>query len=107
MQIGMLEMPAEGSWRVQLDGEVVHGYFKREKHEERYAVHLRKDGAMTTLRTKPHSREGASCLILFHHFEEERKRLIAEAEAQRQAEAEAQAANAAVEEEAESADADS
>ena len=87
MQVGMLQMPAEGTWRVQLDGETIGGYFKREKHRERYEIHIRKDGKMTKLRTAPHSREGASCLILFHHFEEERKRLTDEAEGEAAADA--------------------
>lgn len=77
MQIGLLEQPAEGSWRVQLDGETIPGYFKRNVHNERYHIKINKDGALEQLRTEPHSREGAACLLLYHHWEQERKRLKA------------------------------
>jgi len=79
MQVGIIEMPAEGTWRVKLGEELIPGYFVRNKHgDERYAIHLRREGKMQKLRTEPHSREGASCLILFHYFEEERKMLNAQ-----------------------------
>jgi hypothetical protein len=86
MQIGIIEMPAENTWRVQLDGEVVPGYMKKNNHNERWVVHINKDGRPDRLRTEPHSREGATCLLLFHHFEQERRHLKEAAAAEDQAE---------------------
>ena len=81
MQIAILEMPAEQVYHVKLDEDTVPGYLKRNKHNERFRVHYKdREGAMSTLRTEPHSREGAAMLLLFHHFEQER-RVIREANA--------------------------
>ena len=78
MDIGIIEMPVEKTWRVQLDGStIIPGYLKRNVHSEgeRYIVKFNRDGELEQLRTEPHSREGAACLLLFHHFEQERKRI--------------------------------
>jgi hypothetical protein len=80
MQIGIIEMPAEDAWRVQLDGELINGYFKLNPHNQRYTISVRRDGHLSKLRTEPHSREGASCLLLFQHFENERRMLKANAD---------------------------
>ena len=94
MQIGIIEMPAENTWRVQLDGEVVPGYMKKNNHNERWVVNINKEGKLDRLRTEPHSREGAAFLLLFHHFEQERKRLKEAAELAERARAEAAASEA-------------
>ena len=87
MQVAILEMPAEQSYKVKLDETDVPGYLKKNQRNERFVVHYKdREGAMSTLRTEPWSREGAACLLLFHHFEQERRR-IREQEAERQREA--------------------
>ena len=86
MVIGIIQMPAEKTWRVQLDGDgLIPGYLKKNVHNERYIVKFNRAGHLEQLRTEPHSREGAACLLLFHHFEQERKRIRdAEANVERQ-----------------------
>jgi len=83
MQIGILEMPAEGTWRVQLDGELIPGYLKLNIRNGRWTIKFNRDGKLEPLRTEPHSREAAASLLLFHHFEQERKRLKAAVMAKR------------------------
>lgn len=75
MNVAYIEMPAEQLFRVQVDGQRVGGKFTRDPQEEgRFFVHVPVDlHEYKTLRTKPHSREGAALLVAFHHVEEERK----------------------------------
>ena len=92
MQIAILEMPAENVWGVKVDDLRIPGHLKKNpRNEDRWQVFYPKDGVATQLRTEPWSVQGAACLLLFHHFEGERKRLreleAEEAERQRAREA--------------------
>ena len=73
MQIGWLEMPAEQIFRVLVDDQKIEGHFVRDG--ERFIVTIPDGEGSKVLKSKPRSPEGASLLVAFRHFEEERKQL--------------------------------
>lgn len=77
MEVAILEMPTENVWRINLDGQRIAGHFKPDPHKEEWRYLVYPGDRDKPLRTEPHSREGAAMLLLFHHFEEERKRIEA------------------------------
>lgn len=74
MQITIVEMPAEGTWKVTLDGDKIGGYISLAP-DGRYNVYP--SGKASVLRTRPLSREAASMLLLYQHFTNERKTITA------------------------------
>ena len=75
MEIAILEMPSEKVFRINVDNARIAGYFKRDPHKDptRYLVYP--GDHKQPLHTQPHSREGAAMLIVYHHFEQERKKI--------------------------------
>ena len=70
MEIHIIEMPADGTYRVSLDGEKMRGYLVKGP-DGKFIVFPA--GKSSQLRTRPQSREAAAMLLLFHHFTEERR----------------------------------
>ncbi len=76
MHIAIIEMPAEGVFKVKVDENEVNGHIHRlaETGEagflQRWEVWLTED---KPLKTQPLSREAAAALIVYHHFETERR----------------------------------
>lgn len=76
MQVGLLEMPEEKVWRVQLDGQRIKGYIEADvTRPGRWQVF--DEGASQPMKQRPHSREGAAALLLYLHYERERKAIEA------------------------------
>lgn len=71
MVISILEMPAEGTYVITLDGERIKGYIRHHQVKDVWVV---KTGD-SDLRTQPVSREAAAMLLLFHHFTNERRKI--------------------------------
>ncbi len=77
MEIGLIEQPAEpGKYRVQVDGNIIRGFIQSVTRQTTtlWTVHYQSGTAM---RVRPSSREAAAALLAFHHFEAERKQIIA------------------------------
>ena len=87
LEIRILEMGAEGVWKVKLGDLTLPGYLKREVEGERWTI--TRNGRV--MKTMPLTREAAACLLTYQHLQDERQEMI-QVEIERQEAADERAA---------------
>ena len=75
IRVAFLYLPQEDQYKVKIDDQDTGFFLKKNPRNERWFI-VKPDG--DTLKQEPHSREAASLLAAFFHFEQERRQLEAD-----------------------------
>jgi len=75
IQVAFLHLPQEDRYKVKVDDQDIGFFLKKNPRNERWFIIGPDD---RELKQEPHSREAASLLAAFFHFEQERRSLEAD-----------------------------